>query len=174
MFKSPIIALVLVVILALPALASQQTKESTAQQQIMLLDKQWGEAIYRRDTATLGQLLADNLYHVHATGRVADKTAFIDSLEDGMRRHDPIVPMKVQVRLYGDVAVSTGRFRMVAYRKGMDSPMVNQIILYTHVWVKNNEGWKLVVHQATPETSGMMPMRQPGMQPGMMMPGQQH
>lgn len=180
--KSRIIALCFALLMmAVPALADHHMKAGAVEQEIMSLDKQWGEAAAKGDAAVLNKLLSDTLYHVHATGRVESKTEYVDSLVSGMRKHDPIIPMKVQVRVYGDTAVSTGQFKMVAYKKGMDKPMVNQINLYTHVWTKTKDGWKLTVHQATAEASGM-PMGgqmkpgmqpQPGMQPGMMQ-GHQH
>lgn len=156
----------------------------SVEEEIIALDKQWGEAAAKGDAAALNKLLSDDLHHVHATGRIEGKAEYVDSLESGMRKHDPIVPMKIKVRVYGDIAVSTGSFKMVAYRQGMDKPMVNQINLYTHVWGKTKEGWKLTIHQATADASAM-PMMKPGMQPpsgmkpqpGMqpkMMPGHQH
>lgn len=171
MLNRVVLLCLICVVAALPAFAG------SIEEEIIVLDKQWGEAAGKGDVATLNKLLADNLYHVHATGRIEGKADYIDSLESGLRRHDPINPMKVQVRVYGDTAVSTGRFRMVAYRKGMEKPMVNQINLYTHVWNKTKDGWKLTVHQATADTSAM-PMggqMKPGMQPQTgMMPGHQH
>lgn len=155
--------------LALPAAAAEN--QAVVEQEILALDKLWGEAAAKGDAATLNRLLADNLHHVHATGRIEGKAEYIDSLESGMRRHDPIVPMKVKVRLYGDTAVSTGRFKMVAYRQGMDKPMVNQVNIYTHVWVKTPQGWQLTVHQATADSP--MPMGAP-MKPGMMPGGMDH
>ncbi|MDD2501629.1 MAG: nuclear transport factor 2 family protein [Geobacter sp.] len=165
MLKRISLMLLVIFVTVLPAFAG------SIEDEIMALDKQWGEAAGKGDVTVLNKLLADNLYHVHATGRIEGKTEYIDSLESGLRRHDPITPMKVQVRIYGDTAVSTGKFRMVAYRKGMDKPMVNQINLYTHVWTRTKEGWKLTVHQATADTSAM-PMNGQ-MKPGMM-PGHQH
>lgn len=177
MLKPLIIAALLVTTLTLPAFADHHVQPGAVEQQIMALDKQWGEAAGKGDAATLNKLLADSLHHVHATGRIEGKDEYIDSLESGMRKHDPIVPMQIKVRIYGDTAVSTGRFRMVAYRKGMDKPMVNQINLYTHVWTKGTEGWKLTVHQATADAASMPmagPMMKPGMQPGTMPAGHQH
>lgn len=177
MFKRIFITCLSVVCLAAPAFAG------SVEEEIIALDKQWGEAAAKGDAAVLNKLLADDLHHVHATGRIEGKAEYVDSLESGMRKHDPIVPMKIKVRVYGDTAVSTGRFKMVAYRQGMDKPMVNQINLYTHVWNKTKEGWKLTVHQATADASAMQMMKpgmqppagmkpRPGMQPGMM-PGHQ-
>jgi ketosteroid isomerase-like protein len=165
-------------LVALPVLADNRMKPGAIEQEIVALDKQWGEAAAKGDGAVLNKLLADNLHHVHATGRIESKAEYVDSLVSGKRKHDPIVPMKVQVRAYGNTAVSTGQFRMVAYRQGMDQPMVNQINLYTHVWSKTRDGWKLTVHQATAEGSAM-PMDGGQMKPGMqaqpgMMPGHQH
>jgi ketosteroid isomerase-like protein len=178
MFNRIMLICLSLAVFAVPAFAG------SVEDEIMALDKQWGEAAAKGDAAVLNKLLADNLHHVHATGRIEGKAEYIDSLESGMRKHDPIVPMKIKVRVYGDSAVSTGRFKMVAYKQGMEKPMVNQINLYTHVWNKTKDGWKLTVHQATADASAM-PMMKPGMmqpgmqppagmQPGMMPAGHQH
>lgn len=176
MKKMIVLTMLALVAFVVPAFAAHHVKPGSVEQEIMALDKQWGEAAAKGDAAVLNKLLADNLHHVHATGRIEGKDEYVDSLESGMRKHDPIVPMKVEVRVYGNVAVSTGKFRMVAYRKGMDKPMVNQINLYTHVWVKGKDGWKLVLHHATAEMGSGMPMggqMKPGMMPGAMQPGMQ-
>jgi uncharacterized protein involved in copper resistance len=64
---------------------------------------------------------------------------------------------------------------MVAYKKGMPKPMVDQVNVYIHVWRKTPTGWQLAVHQATAEGGmKMMPgmkhegMNHKGMAPGSM------
>ena len=151
---------------SIPAIASDQN--ATVEQEILALDMAWGQAAAKGDGAVLGKLLADDLYHVHASGNIETKAAYIDSLVSGKRKHEPIIPQEVKVRVYGDTAVSSGKFKMVAYKEGMPKPMVDQVNVYVHVWRKSPTGWQLAVHQATAE-GGMKMM--PGMDHGAMTPG---
>jgi ketosteroid isomerase-like protein len=140
---------------SIPAMASDQN--APVEKEIQALDMSWGQAAAKADGTVLGKLLADDLYHVHASGNIETKAAYIDSLVSGKRKHEPIVPQEVNVRVYGDTAVSTGKFKMVAYKEGMPKPMVDQVSLYTHIWQKTPHGWRLVVHQATAEGGMTMP-----------------
>jgi ketosteroid isomerase-like protein len=158
---------------SIPAMASDQN--TAVEKEIQALDMTWGEAAAKADGKTLDKLLADDLHHVHASGNIETKAAYIDSLVSGKRKHEPIVPQEVKVRVYGDTAVSTGKFKMVAYKEGMPKPMVDQVNVYIHVWRKTPTGWQLAVHQATAEGGmKMMPgmkhegMNHKGMTPGSM------
>lgn len=140
-----------VFLLALAHVAQASEADPTVAQEILALDMAWGEAAAKGDGPLLEKLLAGELYHVHASGNSEGKAAYIEALASGKRKHDPIVPQEVQVRVYGETAVSTGKFKMVAYKEGMPKPMVDQTNLYTHVWRKSPTGWQLVLHQATAE-----------------------
>jgi len=150
---------ILAIALWAPAAANANNQEIA--REIQALDMAWGEAAAKGDGAVLNKLLADDLYHVHATGNIEDKATYIHSLVSGKRKHAPIVPQQVKVRVYGDTAVSTGKFKMIAYKEGMAKPMVDQVNLYTHLWRKTPQGWQLTVHQATAE-GGMMPVMNHG------------
>lgn len=160
--------------LAVAVSAMAADKNSKIEQEIQALDMAWGEAAAKGDGVVLNKLLADDLYHVHASGNVEDKATYVDSLVSGKRKHEPIVPQQVKVRVYGDTAVSTGKFKMVAYKEGMPKPMVDQINLYTHVWRKAAKGWQITVHQATAEGGMGMMMPHGGMMPGMDHSGMGH
>jgi ketosteroid isomerase-like protein len=158
-------AVLFVFAVSIPAMASDQS--TAAEKEIQALDAAWGEAAAKADGTVLGKLLSDDLYHVHASGIIETKAAYIDSLVSGKRKHEPIVPQEVKVHVYGDTAVSTGKFKMVAYREGMPKPMVDQVNVYVHVWRKTPQGWQLTLHQATAEGG----MKMPGMNHGGMTPG---
>lgn len=152
-----------------PVMASEQ--DLAVEKEIQALDMAWGEAAAKGNGPVLDKLLSEELYHVHASGNSEGKAAYIDALVSGKRKHDPIVPQEVQVRVYGETAVSTGKFKMVAYKEGMPKPMVDQTNVYTHVWRKSPTGWQLVVHQATAEGGMKMGgMNHEGMKQGTMEP----
>lgn len=155
-----------VLAISIPAMANDQN--TPVEKEIQALDMAWGQAAAKGDSIVLGKLLADDLYHVHASGNIESKATYIDSLVSGKRKHEPIVPQEVNVRVYGDTAVSTGKFKMVAYKEGMPKPMVDQVNIYTHVWQKTPQGWQLKVHQATAEGGMKMPGMDHGMSPGSM------
>jgi ketosteroid isomerase-like protein len=154
-----------VLAVSIPAMASDQN--APIEKEILALDMSWGQAAAKADGIVLGKLLADDLYHVHASGNIETKATYIDSLVSGKMKHEPIVPQEVKVRVYGDTAISTGKFKMVAYKEGMAKPMVDQVNVYVHVWRKTPTGWQLAVHQATAEGG----MKMPGMDHGAMPPG---
>ena len=143
-----------------PTMANSQ--DSSVEKEIQDLDMAWGKAAAKGDGMVLDKLLAGDLYHVHASGNIEDKATYVGSLVSGKRKHEPIVPQEVKVRVYGDTAVSTGKFKMVAYKEGMPKPMVDQVNIYIHVWRKTPQGWQLAVHQATAEGG----MKMPGMDHG--------
>lgn len=151
-------------VLAVSTPATANDQNTGVEKEIQALDMAWGKAAAKGDGKVLNELLAEDLYHVHASGAIEGKAAYVDSLVSGKRKHEPIIPQEVKVRVYGDTAVSTGKFKMVAYKEGMPKPMVDQINLYIHVWRKTPHGWQLAVHQATAEGG----MKMPGMDHGAM------
>jgi len=52
-----------------------------------------------------------------------------------------------KVRVYGNVAVVTGRGTFKGVRKGAP---VNHVIRFTTMWVMRGGAWQLVSYQATP------------------------
>ncbi|MBI4962603.1 MAG: nuclear transport factor 2 family protein [Desulfomonile tiedjei] len=115
-------------------------------QDIIQLEQKWASAVSGHDVATLEKLLADNLTHIHATGRVETKAQFIDAIRSGDRKYAPIVPEDLNVRIFGDTAIVTGKFDLKVVSKGKEITGVN---LFTHVFAKTPAGWQLVAHQAT-------------------------
>lgn len=104
-------------------------------------------ALVEGNLGTLGELVDDQLVHIHATGQVDDKTGYLRLVEDAIRflrveRHD------LQVRVYTDVAVATGRllqnieFRNSGERREMD-------VITTQIWLRRDNAWRQISFQAT-------------------------
>ncbi|MHC6225561.1 nuclear transport factor 2 family protein [Pseudomonas sp. X10] len=118
-----------------------------ARQQIIDLENARCRALVNADLSALQTLIDDDLVHVHATGTVDDKPAYLALVENAItflraERHD------LDVRVYGDLAVATGRLlqtielRASAERREMD-------VITTQVWRRWQDGWRQLSFHAT-------------------------
>lgn len=105
-------------------------------------------ALVDGDIGTLAALVDDQLVHIHATGQVDDKPAYLRLVETAIRflrveRHPDF-----QVQVHSDIAVATGRlvqsieFRATAERREMD-------VITTQVWLRRGNTWRQISFQAT-------------------------
>jgi ketosteroid isomerase-like protein len=133
-------------LLLLPALAAAQD----ARQEILAADDRRFAAMVQGGQAALDGLLADDLTYTHSTGQMETKAQFLASLKAGKLRYLSAESADREVRLYGDVAVVTGRATVKASTEGKELLLP---LRFTEVWVKRGGGWKLAAWQST-RTSG--------------------
>ncbi|ABE36873.1 snoaL-like domain protein [Paraburkholderia xenovorans LB400] len=77
------------------------------------------DALGRHDVDSIERLLAPDLVHVHATGLVENKAEFIAHLRALPRSTDRCT---LQVRVFGDVAVLTGKVVNTVVYPGRSEP----------------------------------------------------
>ncbi len=92
-------------------------------------------AISDGDLEVLATLLADDLRHVHVTGAVQDKDAYLAALERRPRRAQR---GELTVRVEGDVAVMSGI--QCNTRPGHETDRLQVL----QVWQRRNTRWQLV------------------------------
>lgn len=126
---------------ALLATAHAQTPE-----QAKSLDRKWADATMHADATALNDLLADDLTYTHTGGNTQTKAEFIVSLREKKIRYDSIEFEDANARVYGNTAVITSRVHVKVTVDGRD---VTLHPCFLHVWVKRNDRWQLVAHQAT-------------------------
>jgi len=141
--------LAVVVLLATAALAAAQKEigkgpENTGvQQTIRKLDDERIQAQIHADAAALDRLYADDFIGVGPSGTVRSKPQVIADFTLGTLKFQSITTADVQVRIYGNTAVETGRSTM----KGADNgKAVPQDTRFTRVWVKQQGRWRLVAN----------------------------
>jgi ketosteroid isomerase-like protein len=134
--------------LLLPSLSWGVAQE--APQEILAADDRRFAAMVQGDQAALDGLLADDLTYTHSTGQMETKAQFLESLRAGKLRYLSAEPADREVRLYGDIAVVTGR---AAVKASVDGKELLLPLRFTEVWVKRGGGWKLAAWQST-RTSG--------------------
>ncbi len=109
--------------------------------------KEWADAASKPDVAALEKILAMEYIHIHATGLVENKQQFIDALNTGARKYDPIILEETKARIFGSTAIVNARFNLKAISGGRTIEGVNRITL---VLVYTSQGFQAVSFQATP------------------------
>jgi len=112
-------------------------------QTIRQLDSERIQAQIGADTVALKRIYADDFIGVGPSGTVRTKPQVISDFTSGGLRFQSITTDDVQVRVYGNTAVETGRSTMIGQDKSKVVPRDNR---FTRVWVKLRGNWQLVAN----------------------------
>jgi hypothetical protein len=101
-------------------------------------------AVGRSDWPALGNLLAEEFTYTHSSGRTEDKTTQLARLQEFDRA---VERLSIQVRLYGEVAVTNGElvFHLPAVN---GKPATDPHVDVMQVWVKRDGRWQLAAHHS--------------------------
>lgn len=100
-----------------------------------------------RDFAAMQRLFADELVYIHSSGVVDDKAAFIEAQRSEAVVYRAMKRSDVAARVYGSVAILTGRGRFEVTLKGEDR--IAEVMFHS-IWVKRGSGVQFVSWHATP------------------------
>lgn len=112
-----------------------------------LEERRWA-ALVAADTGTLRELFADRMSYTHSNALVDTKHSYINAIEDGTVSYVAVDPSDVQVRIFGDTAVVTGRAVIDARGGGNDFRLQAR---YSAVWAKLDDQWRFVCWHSTPQ-----------------------
>jgi ketosteroid isomerase-like protein len=101
----------------------------------------WDKAIVRKDRAAIEANMADDFRQIDGSGNVETKRSFVDDIVSPDLRIDPYIVEDFDVRLYGDVALLSGRTRMTGAYQG--KPFTSHY-RYIDVYVRRGGEWKIV------------------------------
>ena len=133
---------VLVFGIALPA----QTQTAGVEQELIKLENEWGEAIVKRDTASIDRLMADEFIAIY-DGSVFTKAQYFEFVRSMKEEILSFVMDEWQVRVYGDAGVVMARSTTKTRLAGKET--TNQL-RFTDIWVKRDGRWKCVAaHNST-------------------------
>lgn len=118
----------------------------SVESEVLAADEARYQALYARNIAELGNLLASNYVHTHANGHVDDKAAFLASITAAKYRFLNAVRTQQQVRVAGTVAILNGRTETTLDVSGVTKVLTNAFVT---VWVQSDDRWKLLHWQAT-------------------------
>jgi len=108
--------------------------------------ERWAAVVGQADIAGLNELLHADYVHVHATALVESKAKFIEALQTGARKYDPIKIEDSNVRVFGSSAVVSGKFVLRATTRDRVIEGVNRFMLLV---VNTPNGLQIATFQAT-------------------------
>lgn len=110
------------------------------------LNREWMQSYVRGDVDFLERYLADDYVSTFPDGTVYDKQGEIEALKSGAVALTEMTPREMNVRIYGETAVITGRSAIRARTNGQD---IAGELRFTDVWAKQQNRWLAVASQVT-------------------------
>src|SRR5438874_8943305 len=117
--------------------------QTSVEETIRKLDNERIQAQIHADAAALDRIYAADFIGVGPSGTVRAKPQVISDFTSGGLKFQSITTDDVQVRVYGDTAVETGRSTMNGQDAGKTVPGDNR---FTRVWIKQQGRWRLVAN----------------------------
>ena len=135
--------LILILFIA-PIFALAQNNDAIKEAVLM---KMWNlkNALISKDSATLENLLADDVTYGHSNGMVQTKQQLIHDIVTGTQVYKTIDPSNMNIRMFENAAIVTMNSHMIVVGNGNTMDM-NLFITLT--WIKENADWKLEARQA--------------------------
>lgn len=154
--RRPIVLLALLATMVTSYLWAQQDKTppahqrgasaSNVQESIKKIEMERNEAISHSDTATLDRMTADDYTIIDLFGRLRTKSEIIQGFKSGAIKFTSRSVDDLNVRVYGNTAVVTGRVTQQATVDGKDA---NGQHRFTRVYVRGKSGWQSVTAHET-------------------------
>lgn len=114
---------------------------------IRSIEQRIAKAWVDSDRSTIDAILAPEWSVTDASGRVLTKEqVFHETFASTERRIDSMAIDDVRVRLFGDVAVATGRTRATGSYRGTASSVV---LRFTDIFVRQDGRWRVVASHAS-------------------------
>ena len=127
--------------------SARRAAKSRIDQVIRQVDHERIQAQIGADAAALERIYADDFIGIGPSGTVRNKAQVIGDFTSGDLKFQSIITDDVQVRVYGNAAVETGRSTMIGQDKGKMVPRDNR---FTRVWIKQGAHWRLVANHYSP------------------------
>ena len=129
------------------AKSSNKKQAAGAQDEIKKLEEERNQAILHADTAALDRMTSDDYTLINQRGELIKKAQILDGFKSGAIKFDSRELSDLNVRVYGNAAVVTGRVTQKSTENGKDTSGENR---FTRVYVKEKGRWVSVAQQATP------------------------
>ncbi len=101
----------------------------------------WDQAIVAKDRQAIAANMADDFRQIDGVGNIETKASFIDDLMSADLTIDPYTVEDFEVRLFGDVALLSGRTTMTGSYRG--KPFSTHY-RYIDIYVRRSGEWKIV------------------------------
>jgi ketosteroid isomerase-like protein len=126
---------------------------SLAENQVLQVERDWGQAYITHDLAALETILSDDWTYTPADGSFRRRAQVLDDFRMDTMKYNSITHNDVLVRVYGDAAVVTGEEVV----KGTDGAReITTRTRFTDVFIRRDDRWVVVATHETaiPEATG--------------------
>ena len=138
--------LLLITLLAI-ASSSPALAQSDAEREVLKLNKEYEEAIARRDASVHERLFADDYTYTPGNGKFMGRAEHMSFTKSGAVEVKALRSEDVRARVFGDTAVVTGMWVSVDRRVGRE--FAERRIRYILVFVRRGGRWQIVAEQRT-------------------------
>lgn len=114
--------------------------DHSVEDMIRALENRRIAALVSADLAVLDGLLADDLVHVHGTGKIDDKEEYLRGVAGKYKFH-AIRRGDLNIRVFGDLAIVTGRLSQTVSLQG-DDRLIDVDAIVTQTWIRDKDDWK--------------------------------
>jgi ketosteroid isomerase-like protein len=123
--------------------SARRTSKGRVEQAIRQVDHERIQAQIGADAVALDRIYDDGFIGIGPSGTVRTKAQVIADFTSGELKFQSITTDDVQLRVYGNTVVETGRSTMIGQDKGKAVPRDNR---FTRVWIKQGRRWRLVAN----------------------------
>ena len=144
--------LVFVLVIAAQYATAQATQKGSAREQaaaiseIKALEEARNQAVVKGDAAALDRMTSDDYTFITLRGEMRSKADIIKGFASGSFKYESRQISDLNVRIYGDTAVVTGRSVQKGVENGKD---YSGAYWFTRVYVKQKGKWITVALQTT-------------------------
>jgi len=103
-------------------------------------------ALKNKDTRALDEILADQFILTTASGKVLKKKDMVANLTRQDTKYEAFETTGVELRVLENTAIETGKVHTKGIRSGKT---FSETTLYTDVWVREKNQWKLLAEHSS-------------------------
>lgn len=147
-----ILALAVVATLAISCSnAASQPDPEQVKNEIAALERRLIVSIQRKDLGALNEIWDEQYFGTGPDGATVTKSDLMAAVKDGVLQVETIEPDDLKVRLFGDVAVLTGK---AVVRAKVVEEDVSSNVRGTGIFVNRGGKWKIAGVHVSPDTFG--------------------
>jgi len=143
---APLLAVSLVGFAKAQGTTGNEADTEEIKKEVLKAEDEQNQALQRGDTDVLGHIYADDLAYTNADGKILTKAQHLAEFRSGIRKFDSIRRDDINLHVYGNTVVLTGRSTSTLQYKGKVTKGPRR---FTDVYIKRDGRWLLVAHQVT-------------------------
>ena len=137
---------ILLVAMCLTMGAESRKTVSDETGKIMSLESAWNQAEVQHDTRAMSMLLGEAFTYTDSDGSRMNKAQWLDLMRKETDTFEQLGNTKIEIQLYGNVALVTGGYRE---RVKMKKYSIVRSGRFIDVWIELRGEWKCIGGQAT-------------------------